>query len=111
MSQDQSAERRGPVYHDPVEKFNRSTLIFLTVCAKDHRPMLANSRTHETLVSWWRKSTHWLAGRYVILPDHVHLMCAPGSADVPLHRWVAYWKNGIARELKTQDSPLWQRDF
>jgi putative transposase len=73
--------------------------------------LLANSRTHDTLVSWWRTSMQWLAGRYVILPDDVHLMCAPGSADVPLHRWVAYWKNGVARALKTPVSPVWQRDF
>jgi putative transposase len=106
-----SAGRRHPVHHDPVEKFNRATMVFLTVCTKEHRPLLANPEIHRVLVEWWRKSTHWLAGRYVILPNHIHLFCAPGAADVSLHRWVAYWKNGIAHELKIGDVPFWQRDF
>jgi putative transposase len=111
MSLFPAAGRRHPVHHDPVEKFNRGTMVFLTVCAKGKQPRLANGTTQNLLIEWWRKSTHWLAGRYVILPDHIHLFCAPGTADVSLHRWVAYWKKGVARELKRGDAPLWQRDF
>lgn len=106
-----SLGRRHPVHHDPVEKFNRATMVFLTVCTKEHKPLLATPNVHGILLEWWQKSTHWLAGRYVILPDHIHLFCAPGTADVSMHRWVAYWKNGVARELKLGDVPFWQRDF
>jgi REP-associated tyrosine transposase len=62
------------------------------------------------LLDYWLKSTSWLVGRYAILPDHVHLFCSPYE-DVPLERWVGYWKNSAARMLKTDDRPLWQRDF
>jgi REP-associated tyrosine transposase len=106
-----SVGRRHPVHHDPVEKFNRANMVFLTVCIKNRRPILADPNAHTVLLHWWHKSTHWLAGRYVILPDHVHLFCAPGSADRPLQKWVAYWKNGVARELKTGTETFWQRDF
>jgi putative transposase len=106
-----SAGRRGPVHHDPVETHNRSVIVFLTVCTKDRKPLLANHRCHEVLTNWWRKSTHWLAGRYIILPDHLHLYCAPGTEDQSLHKWVAYWKNGAARELKCGLETFWQRDF
>ena len=106
-----SAGRRSPVHHDPTEKLNRATILFLTVCTKGRKPLLANPASLQALVAWWRQSTHWLAGRYIILPDHVHLFCSPGSVDVPLQRWVAYWKNGVARELKIGGTTFWQRDF
>jgi putative transposase len=106
-----SAGRRHPVHHDPIEKLNRATMVFVTVCTKDRKHLLANATVHTALVNWWRKSTHWLAGKYIILPDHLHLFCAPGSTDQSLHLWMAYWKNGVARDLKTGDETIWQRDF
>jgi len=102
--------RRHPTHHEPLDKFNRSTIVFLTVCTKNRRPLLANKAAHQVLAEWWRRSNRWRAGKYVILPDHVHLFCAPGSDD-PLPRWVGYWKNMAARELNTGSEPLWQRDF
>ena len=104
------AGRRHPVHHEPVDKFNRGIIVFLTVCTKDRRPILANATSHDVLTAWWGKSTHWLVGRYAILPDHVHLFCSPGS-DEPLQKWVAYWKNMTARELRTGPEPFWQQDF
>jgi REP-associated tyrosine transposase len=105
-----SPGRRHPTHHEPVDKINRSTIVFLTVCTKDRKPLLANSAAQKVLTKWWRQSTRWLAGKYGILPDHVHLFCAP-SSDEPLQRWVAYWKNLTARELNTELEPFWQRDF
>jgi putative transposase len=106
-----SPGRRGPVHHEPVEAHNRAVIVFLTVCTKDRKPLLASPECHEILTHWWRKSTYWLAGKYIILPDHLHLFCAPGTEDQSLHRWVAYWKNMVARELNTGPEPFWQRDF
>src|SRR5476651_68801 len=105
-----SPGRHNPTHHEPVDKINRSTIVFLTVCTKDRKPLLANPAAHKVLTEWWCQSTRWLAGKYVILPDHVHLFCAPGS-DESLQRWVAYWKNRVARELNTGPAPFWQRDF
>jgi putative transposase len=102
--------RRHPTHHDPLDKFNRSTMVFLTVCTKNRKPVLANPIAHNALINWWRASTNWLAGKYVILPDHLHLFCAPGSNE-SLQKWVAYWKNRVARDLKTGEGPFWQRDF
>jgi len=93
-----------------MDKFNRGIIVFLTVCTKDRKPHLANSKAHKTLTAWWSRSTRWLVGRYVILPDHVHLFCSPGS-DESLQQWVPYWKNMTARELKTGAEPFWQRDY
>ena len=107
------AGRRYPVHHSSIEKDNRSILIFLTLCTKDRQPLLLDPLIHELLVTWWRKADRWLVGHYVILPDHLHLFCAPGCVpEQPLEPWVAYWKNGVARHWpKNKNGPIWQRDF
>jgi putative transposase len=106
-----NAGRRHPVHWDPLEKGNRSSIIFLTVCTKDRQPLLTNPECHRLLVEWWNKGNHWLAGKYVIMPDHVHLFCA-SRLDVPLSKWVAFWKKGIARNRPMANGmDFWQRDF
>jgi REP element-mobilizing transposase RayT len=70
---------------------------------------------HNLLREVWSDSSHWLVGRYVILPDHLHLFCSPVvGCDIPLERWVAYWKNAVARKWKAapeNTGPLWQKEF
>ena len=103
--------RRHPVHWDPLEKGNRSSIIFLTVCTKDRQPLLANPESHRLLVEWWKKGDHWLPGKYVIMPDHVHLFCAP-RLDVPLSKWITFWKRGVARVRPDRaGSGLWQRHY
>ena len=70
---------------------------------------------HNHLREAWSDSSRWLVGRYVILPDHLHLFCSPvGGCDIPLELWVAFWKNAVARKWKESPEntgPLWQRQF
>ena len=103
-------ERKRPVHWLPVERYNRSIIVFLTVCTKDRKPWLANERMHAALCDAWAEARHWLVGRYVILPDHVHLFCAPGAWAPPsLKRWVIYWKRLVAQT--TGIDGLWQEGF
>jgi REP element-mobilizing transposase RayT len=102
--------RKGPPHLPPITRGGEPIIIFLTVCTKNREKRLANPETHQVLIDWWRKANSWRVGRYVILPDHVHLFCTP-DLDVSLERWVGFWKNGAARVLKTDERPLWQRDF
>ena len=88
-------------------------LQFLTVCTKDRRPILADDRIHEVLFESWRKADGWMVGRYVVMPDHVHLFCAPASyRPPPLAKWVGYWKSLSAREFPIDVSrPIWQKEY
>lgn len=73
--------------------------------------MLANPAMHDCLRAAWRMADHWLVGRYVIMPDHVHLFCAPGTfPPSALRVWVSYWK---ARSAKMTElgCDLWQQNF
>lgn len=90
-------ERKRPVHWLPVERHNRSIIIFLTVCTKDRRPLLADDRLHAALRDAWVEARYWVVGCYVILPDHVHLFCAPGAwPPPPLKPWVGLWKRLVA---------------
>jgi len=71
--------------------------------------MLSNTRMHRLLREAWRSADNWLVGRYVIMPDHIHLFCAPGSAEYhTVTKWVAYWKRLVSMKVPNL-KPLWQR--
>ena len=53
-----------------------------------------------------------MVGRYVILPDHIHLFVA-GTDDFNLGKWVGTLKRFLGRAIATNKSqdPIWQRGF
>ena len=106
-------DRNRPVHLGAVEKHNRSLVFFVTVCTSERRPLLANDAAHGILLAAWRDARSFVVGRYVIMPDHVHLFCAPAvSPPESLAKWVAYWKSISARNSTSPHGhKLWQRDF
>ena len=107
------SQRRTPPHFPPVDYFNTSTIIFLTVCTQNRKPVLARPDVHALLIDIWRENTKWRVGRYVLMPDHVHLFCAPGCVDfVSLDKWVRFWKSGASRKWpRLSEQPVWQRSF
>jgi putative transposase len=103
-------ERHHPAHHSPVEYSNRQIVIFLTVCSCQRRKILADERVHTALLDAWRGSRQWHAGRYVIMPDHIHLFCSPAVREAEsVAKWTSYWKQRVSRALPDL-APLWQRD-
>jgi len=45
----------------------------------------------------------WLVGFYLIMPDHIHLFCAPNGEDHTLERWISFWKCRLRRQLRTPE--------
>ncbi|MFH1024052.1 MAG: transposase [Planctomycetota bacterium] len=72
-------------------------IVFLTVCAKDRRPWLASNDVHRTLKKAWAEAGAWRVGRYVIMPDHVHVFAGSADPTVELGRWVTFWKSRFTR--------------
>jgi putative transposase len=104
--------RRHPVHHAPVNPGNLSVMVFVTVCAKDRRPILVRPPCVEAILKRWREADAWLVGRYVILPDHLHLFCAPRDLTVPFKNWIKFWKSRVSQQWPfPEDQPIWQRDF
>ena len=105
--------RHSPVHLPPRGLGVRPVIIFLTVCTKEKKQILARREIHELLRDVWKETEGWLVGRYVIMPDHVHLFCAPRGEDVPsLEEWVRFWKARATRRWPyPEERPLWQRSF
>jgi REP element-mobilizing transposase RayT len=105
--------RKHPVHHPFVERHNAPIIVFLTVCSKDRKHILASADVVPVLENAWADAKSWIVGRYVIMPDHVHLFCAPGTIPPePLEQWVRYWKNVASRNWpRPNEHPIWQRDF
>ena len=105
--------RKHPPHFPVTERHNTPIIVFLTVCTKDRQEILANDECHQLLRAAWQTQPTWLVGRYVIMPDHVHLFCAPGSIYLePMTKWVAFWKSFVARGWPERShAPIWQRHF
>jgi len=97
--------------------FSRQPLVFLTCGTQDRRTALANEPAHQVLRGVWTRSAashDWYVGRYVLMPDHVHLFARPGIAASPLARWIKMWKSVSSRQLAPPHhgaARLWQRDY
>ena len=85
-------------------------IVFLTVCTKSRLPWLANEHVHKILIDVWVRASAWAVGRYVVMPDHVHLFVGPNNEQVSLDSWVKYWKSQVSRRVENQSS-RWQKDY
>jgi REP element-mobilizing transposase RayT len=105
--------RRRPAHPALHDETNDSVIVFLTVCSAERKPVFANACAHSVLREAWGLATSWRVGRYVLMPDHIHLFCSPAEFPLrPINQWVAYWKSHAARHWPRQDeAPIWQRDF
>ena len=89
-----------PLAHlPPIE---RHPLVFLTVCTAKRTALLNSEPAHTILKTLWRQSVEqngWWVGRYVLMPDHLHLFATPGVEPHPMEKWIAQWKSISARRL------------
>src|SRR5436853_5904983 len=69
--------RKHPAHHPFVERHNEPIIVFLTVCSRDRKRIFASKDVLRVLENAWRNAETWRVGRYVIMPDHIHLFCAP----------------------------------
>jgi putative transposase len=87
---------------------------FLTLCTHDRKPLLANATVHEAFGVFAREaiSRNVHVGRYVIMPDHIHLFAAFPD-DLDLSAWLKSLKNSLSKTLRAMgiDSPHWQKGF
>ena len=88
---------------------------FITFCTYRRIAILANPQIHSAFVKFCAEALQKdiFVGRYILMPDHVHLFCSPATVPPePLERWISYWKAEAARHWpRGAEHPLWQRDF
>ena len=79
--------RNHPAHMPAVERHNEPIIIFMTVCSKDRKSIFAHNDSANVILDAWREAKTWLVGRYVIMPDHVHLFVR-GADGFALGRWI-----------------------
>ena len=96
--------RKHPAHTLPVERHNEPIIVFLTVCSKERKRIFTSADAAQTIADSWPKAKSWLVDRYVIMPDHIHVFCAPGVFPrEPLKPWVRYWKNRASKNWPHPD--------
>lgn len=104
------AKRHHPIHLSPLEAHNRPVIVFVTCCSAKKLPVFTSDFTHQAILSAWLAASSWLVGRYVVMPNHIHLFCAPNGIDAPsLERWMRYWKSLATRALGKRSGEVWQR--
>ena len=83
--------RKRPV-HCVIPSADRATVVYITICTKDREQWLADPEVHAQLITVWSEAKAWLVGRYVIMPDHIHLFAGWAGGEIMLETWVRYWK-------------------
>jgi putative transposase len=100
--------------HFPARELaNQSIIQFVSCNVARRRSLLARPEIYQILLDAWREADHWLVGRYVIMPDHIHFVCAPHhSPRTPLKRWMEFWRADVTRRWPgIAEKPIWQKDF
>jgi putative transposase len=72
--------------------------VFLTVCTEKHGQWLAQVSVQHTLHDIWQHTaTAWLVSDYLLMPDHLHLFCAPHDLKFTIERWIGFWKDRFTK--------------
>ena len=105
--------RKHPARQLTVSVGNLSTILHVTACTFERLRTLACEETHNLILDAWTQAPDWTVGRYVIMPDHVHLFAAENELQgYPLGQWVAKWKAHVSRLWPfRKEKPIWQRSF
>jgi len=95
--------------------FGARPLYFVTFCSYRKRPYLATAAVHKAFVTFSERAyTHHnvAVGRYVIMPDHMHLFVG-GDAEFELTAWFRLLKPYLGKAVVRPASadPIWQRGF
>lgn len=81
----------------------------LTLCVADRTPVLNNELTFERLVAFLLNSPtryNWFGRRFVVMPDHVHLIARMGQNAVRLGQWIKALKAVVGGLERREERPV-----
>ena len=88
---------------------------FLTFCPSERKPILASQELHDAFVKFCQQALQRsiFAGRYVLMPDHLHLFVKFSDEEFDVSMWVKNLKNFLSKKLREMGivAPHWQKDF
>lgn len=90
-------------------------IYFVTTCTHERRSILSNEQVHAAFITFCRnaETRHIFVGRYVIMPDHLHLFVHFSTPAADLSGWMKSLKNYLSKTLREEGvaAPHWQKGF
>jgi putative transposase len=84
----------------------QTNIFFVTVNAKHRVPWINQQAVQSSLVGIWRdEATAWREGYYLLMPDHLHLFCAPDDLHFGIDQWMMFSKREFSRR---RSGELWE---
>jgi REP element-mobilizing transposase RayT len=95
--------------------FPQAPVYFVTASTAKRQNLLATDAMHDVFVRFattGRERGAWV-GRYVLMPDHLHLFVAFDDERISLALWMKSLKNALSKILRAAgvESPHWQKGF
>ena len=95
--------------------FATSPLYFVTFCTHERQRFLATHEVHAAFGVFAKRAEYKFniaVGRYVIMPDHVHLFFR-GDCNFRLGAWVGALKQALAKAaaLSRAKAQIWEEGF
>ncbi len=101
--------------HRLEQLYADNPVYFLTFCTADRKAILANETIHKAYMEFAREAhaRNIFVGRYILMPDHIHLYVKVPAPSENLSRWVKSLKNYLSKTLRIMDfpAPHWQKGF
>ena len=88
---------------------------FITFCTHERMVILANQQIHSVCMEFFAEALKRdiFVGRYILMPDHIHLFVKLPPPAENLSAWVKSLKNCLSKEFRKRgvSSPHWQKGF
>ena len=92
--------------------FSRNPVYFVTFCTRNRQPISDLRKAQVALEAYALRGAKQFGialGRYVIMPDHIHLFVC-GNVEFELSKWVSGLKRAISKSLCIRGE-FWQPTF
>jgi len=95
--------------------FATDPLYFVTFCTHERQLFLTQAKVHTAFIIFGQRAEEMFnisIGRYVIMPDHIHLFVR-GDYNFRLGPWVGALKQGLAKaaDLSRTKGQIWEEGF
>jgi REP element-mobilizing transposase RayT len=95
--------------------YTENPIYYITACTYSRRRILDHPGVHDSFIQFGLRATgHGVSvGRYVIMPDHIHLFAGFAPKSISVSAWMKSFKNAISKTLKhvTFPGPHWEKGF
>jgi REP element-mobilizing transposase RayT len=93
----------------------RPPVYFVTLCTFDRKMILNSASSHSVFVRFCDAASEhgFYVGRYVLMPDHIHLFVTSSQEGLDLSAWIKSLKNTLSKSWRASAvaAPHWQKGF